>query len=140
MSDDRRDEGLRNDFRALRGDMEGAGGVPDFDSMMRRAREEASAPPARIRPGAPWWRPWVPLAAAAAIVGVLLVDRSGADGDAEFERLVSDYSTMVAGGVWRSPTSSLMHVPGVDLGAVPSFRGYTGAARPGAEDSEGRNR
>lgn len=140
MTDDTREDGMRKDFRALRREVEESGAVPDFDAVMRRARAGAVEPTLQAHPGRAWWRPWVPLAAAAAVVGVLLVGRPGSDGDAQFERLVADYSTMVAGGAWRSPTASLMHVPGVDLGAVPSFGGYAGSARPDADDSEGRNR
>ena len=60
------------------------------------------------------------LAAAAAAAGLLLVEPSAATADAEFERLVLAFATDGAAGAWRSPTSSLLNTPGLDLGSVPS--------------------
>ena len=85
------------------------------------------------------------LATAAAAAGlVFMVDQgSTSDADAEFERLVANYAATSASGTFTSPTSRLLEIPGVDLGAVPSvgdaLRGFDPTtARPGG-DIEGRD-
>lgn len=127
MTDDRPEDELSGEFRALRARLERPGAVPDFDAMILRARADAartSEPPSH----APFIRRrWVPVAAAAALAGILLLAPGEEDADAEFERLVSDYTELMAGVAGRSPTAPLLHVPGVDLGAVPSFAGFGGA-------------
>lgn len=143
---------LRTGFRALRAEIGASGRVPDFAAMMERARAEADAAPelvaarapvasgARPRRAAMRVLPWIPVAAAAALAGLLLIDLPTSDADTEFERLVADYSTSTAGGAWRSPTASLMAIPGVDLGAVPSVGGSLGGVdRPDSDAPEGRH-
>jgi hypothetical protein len=149
--DGRGEEALRDDFRALRAEVQESGTVPDFDSMMVRVREEARAStasadrdgaapqhPRRTRAG--WGRLgwWIPVAAAAAVVGMLLLDAPDSDAEADFERLVADYSTEVE--AWRPPTAPLLDIPGVDLGSVPSIGSPLGGGeRPKAEAPEGRD-
>ncbi len=127
MTDDRPEDDLSGEFRAMRARLERTGAVPDFDAMMRRARADATRSPERGSHPRFAWRRWAPLAAAAALAGILVVGPGRDDADAEFERLVSDYAELMAGAAGRSPTASLLDVPGVDLGAVPSFAGF-GAA------------
>ncbi|MBT8488711.1 MAG: hypothetical protein HKN72_12320 [Gemmatimonadetes bacterium] len=80
---------------------------------------------------------WIPVAAAAAVAGLLLFS-GGTGGDDEFERLVADYSA--SAGDWRSPTASLMDIPGVDLGSVPSFGGgLLDIDLPDTNSDEGRD-
>lgn len=136
------EEELRQDFRALRAELARSGRVPGFEAMLRRARAEAtSGAGARVSGEGPVGeeprpsvrrRLWTALAAAAAAAGLLLVGLPRSDADAEFERLVSDYSANPSGGAWRSPTASLLDIPGVDLGSVPSF----GASLRGTDLSE----
>jgi hypothetical protein len=57
---------------------------------------------------------WASAAVAAALVGLLLMGE-GSDADREFERLVAAYSTDMASGAWRSPTSGLLDVTGMSL-------------------------
>ena len=137
MTEQREDDRIRAGFEALRAEASRPGAVPDFAEMISRARH-ASEPVEPVVRAIPSRRAvqiggWMSLAAAAAVVGLLLVGPRATDADAEFERLVSDYSELMAGGAWRSPTAPLLDVPGLDLGAVPSFAGY--ASTP----SEGRN-
>lgn len=145
------DDDLRADFQALRADVEASDGVPSFDAMFSRAKAEAASPEAaaggaavtndleraRRRRAFPV-APWIPLAAAAAVATILLVGLPGPDGDAEFERLVADYSTTAT--AWRSPTASLLEIPGVDLGAVPSIgTGLPSFDLPEADAPQGRD-
>ncbi|MDX1495559.1 MAG: hypothetical protein R3253_15940 [Longimicrobiales bacterium] len=140
MTDDKRGpdldrpEELVRDFDALKHEVRAAGRVPDFGAMMARAKEQAAGDeptPVRIRR-------WAPLAAAAAVAALLLSGLPGDDDEREFERLVASYSETA--GTWRSPTASLMDIPGVDLGAVPSFGGAPGVVTPpGSEPVEGRD-
>lgn len=156
-----RDEGLAADFRAMRAELEASGRVPAFGSMLERARAELDDAPETE--GGAWpdvarrgghsrarstrdvrassapiipRRLWAPLAAAAALVGLLvgLPASDSSDADAEFERLVAGYSASVSAGAWRSPTAPLLDIPGVDLGSLPSFQGSLGGmAPPGAD-------
>ncbi|MDH3270271.1 MAG: hypothetical protein OEN56_03000 [Gemmatimonadota bacterium] len=140
------DDDLRSDLTALRDDVRTSGRVPDFDAMLRRAKVEAAAGRAEgervLRPRKAWAirsRAWVPLAAAAAAVGLFLVGGPRTDADAEFERLVADYARTAATTL-RSPTASLMEIPGVDLGAVPSIGGsLPGLTFPETGTPEGRD-
>lgn len=163
MSDDRtpgvdRPADLEVEFRALAEEVEAAGRVPDFRSMMERVHAEVdgeaspSAPtdadaspdviPLRTsedarRDFARLGR-WIPVAAAAALAGLLLFGGGDPDGDAEFDRLVADYAASAAG--WRSPTASLMEIPGVDLGSVPSIGGaFPNIDLPETNSDEGRD-
>jgi hypothetical protein len=64
---------------------------------------------------------WGSAALAATVAGLLLVER-GPSPDEEFARLVASYSTGAAAGLWRSPTSGLLAVPGMELTrSVPSI-------------------
>lgn len=135
------DDELREEFQALRRDLTAGGGVPDFQTMMATARARAGArapaPSSPRRPRVALLR-WAPLAAAAAAAALLLLGGPGSDADAEFERLVSDYRTLASTGALRSPTRSLLDIPGVDLGAVPSFGPSSSGAGPGSASPEGR--
>jgi len=126
---------MRDDFLGLRTHVERAGAIPEFEAMMVRAHHEAEGRPALeladggagasdsergarrrlTRVGG-----WMSLAAAAAAAGLLFVGPPTSDADAEFQNLVVAFSTDGASGAWRSPTSSLLNLPGLDLGAVPS--------------------
>ncbi len=149
MSDDRtsdrRDEvedvdrpaDLEAEFEALAGAVGASGRVPDFRAMMARAHAEALEDPDVVAIGSR--RPtsgrtsedarrdftrfgrWIPAVAAAAVAGLLLFGGDRTNGDEEFDRLVADYAASAGG--WQSPTASLMNIPGVDLGTVPSVGG-----------------
>lgn len=155
-----RPEELAADFLALRAEMEDSGRIPAFHEVMARAREEAdgegaggeadsdiAAAKGRRRKGESSVGAdrrvgsrirWIPLAAAAAAVGLLLVGLPGDGDEQQFERLVASYSE--SAGAWRSPTASLMDIPGVDLGAVPSFGSRVGTLEgEQAQPVEGRD-
>lgn len=146
------DRDLQRDFEALRDRVAGSRAVPDFAAMVARARaeaadlaEDAAPAPETGRSGSgvgtrrsPWVR-WAPLAAAAVAAGVLLIGEPGTSADAEFERLVADYSSTIAPSARQSPTASLMNIPGIDLGAVPSFGAYSGGV-PNSNEAQERNR
>jgi hypothetical protein len=154
MSDSRVDQDLRARFQELRTDTERAERAPAFGDVFARA--EASAKSARVaRPalevvagGAIGSRRWVRVggwasAALAATVAGLLFVRSGPTPDEEFARLVGAYSTDAAAGAWRSPTSGLLDVPGMNLvRSMPSI-GSTlpdfGAIAPEPADAAQRN-
>jgi hypothetical protein len=147
------DESLRDDFRALRSDVEGSGTIPDFSRMMTRARTEiANTPELRLVDGggepdsvlergggrqrrALWAHPgtWMSAAMAAAVAGVLLIGEGRNSADADFERLVASYSADAALGAWRSPTEGLLRTPGIDLGGVPSIAPSVTGERPRLE-------
>lgn len=132
------DQRLRDRFRESRDYAERPGAVPVFEEMMARAQAEVSAEPSLDVVHGPAGRSsradgarrdlariggWVSLAAAAAAVGLLFLDPSGTGADAEFERLVTAFAADAGSGAWRSPTSALLEMPGLDLGAVPSIGG-----------------
>jgi hypothetical protein len=117
------DRDLREAFRHLRFNLEGAGRLPSFDRLIERARlETMNAPtPGRTERSRRIGRalfPWLSGVAraglaAAAVTGILLT--SGArDPEQEFRRLVSAY-TAASSSLWRSPTSRLLDVPGLEL-------------------------
>lgn len=145
MTRDNEEDLIRGEFEALRAESTRPGAVPDFGDMMARARRDAGrmddAPVVRtlqhrrvVRIGG-----WMSLAAAAAAVGLLLVDTGSLDRDAEFERMVASYSASNA-TTWRSPTSALLDLPGLDLGSVPSIgRGVRGVNRPNQDLPDGRD-
>ncbi len=138
------DDRLRAEFGRLRSETEGSARVPDFRAMLEEAKVDAAARPelqvvqggrsdagARrrwvVRIGG-----WASAAAAAAIAGVLLMG-GPSDADREFERLVAAYSADASSGAWRSPTSALLNVPGMNLTrSVPSF----GTTIPGLDRSQ----
>ena len=145
------DEGLRERFQELRGEAEQPARIPDFGAMLAQARADGAARPsfevvdgggavrARaagtrrrfIRAGA-----WASAALAATVAGLLLTDRRPSDDD--FAQLVAAYTTDASGGAWRSPTSGLLAVPGMELTrSVPSIgapvRGLDPSALPAPE-------
>lgn len=135
MSQERDEELLREQFRGLREETGRSGSVPDFAGMMARARADAARPGLELLDGAsgPRTRPrlrravrvggWATVAAAAAVAGLLLVDR-GPDPDEQFELLVASYAGDVSTGAWRSPTAGLLEVPGMSLTrSMPSLGG-----------------
>lgn len=154
------DEALRERFHELRADMR-ARGVPAFGPMMGRARDpgarrpalglaagQAPGVPARarrlLRRGA-----WGSALLAAGVAGLFLVARTPGGGeDEEFERLVLAYTGLAQAGAWRSPTSSLLEVPGAELlRSVPrlgaparSLEELAPGARPDASPEEERRR
>ena len=120
------DDRLREEFHRLRVETEGSQRVPDFRAMLEKARADAEEFPdlqvvsgsqstseARrrriVRIGG-----WATGAVAAALAGLLLLGE-GSGADREFERLVAAYSTDMASGAWRSPTSGLLDVTGMGL-------------------------
>jgi hypothetical protein len=153
------DHPLRERFLDARAETR-ASGVPDFGTMLERARAEAAGAPqlgvedgsvvggavggpgggARRRPasrrrlvlaGA-----WTSAALAATVAGLLLTGRATGGEDEEFERLVATYSSELGPGAWRSPTTGLLQVPGMELlRSVPSIGGSArgaGSAAPTA--------
>ena len=132
---ERDEERLREAFQEVRTDVRGSGSVPDFRSMWAEAKRVADERPALevvaggagagsgrasrrrlFRAGA-----WGTAAVAAAVSSLILVTR-GPSGDDDFEQLVAAYSAQVGGDAWRSPTSGLLDVPGMDLTrSVPSI-------------------
>ena len=147
------DDRLREDFLRLRSETEDSARVPDFRAMLEKTTAAAVAPPELkvMRGGqsdseAPRRRVvriggWASAAVAAAIAGVLLM---GDPSDREFDRLVTAYSADVSSGAWRSPTSGLLNVPGMDLTrSVPSFgttiRGLEPGRLPDVPNPEGRD-
>ncbi len=153
--DDRLKEEFKEEFGRLRSETEGSARVPDFRAMLEKARADAVASPELqvvqggqsdagvrrrrvVRIGG-----WASAAVAAAIGGVLLMN-GPTDADREFDRLVTAYSADVSSGAWRSPTSGLLNVPGMDLTrSVPSFgttiRGLDPDQRPNVPDPEARD-
>jgi hypothetical protein len=122
MNDTPVDEALRERFQELRTATQESGGVPEFSAIMARAEAAVATQPALevVTGGAVGSRRWMRLGAwgsvalAATVAGLLLV-RSGPTPDEEFARLVASYSSEVSAGAWRSPTSGLLEVPGMDL-------------------------
>jgi hypothetical protein len=132
----REDDALRERFQELRGEAAAPERVPGFASVMAGARAQAdaraglgvvhggAAPGGRrapsqgrlFRAGA-----WASAAVAATVAALLLTDRRPND-DVAFEQLVAAYSADVSAAAWRSPTSGLLDVPGMDLTrSVPSI-------------------
>ena len=125
------DRDLAERFERLRSETEHAGNVPDFEAMMARARAEVDAAPSLsvVEGGADssdaprrrrvlWLGGAASAALAATVAGLLLT--SGPTADEEFDRLVASYASDAA-STWRSPTSGLLDVPGIELvRTVPS--------------------
>ena len=138
MTDHLDDGRLRGRFGELRGETIESGRVPDFESMLATARADASSGPTLgvIEGGAPrvgsaprayrrYLRAgaWASAALAATVAGLMLTDRRPRNDD-EFLRIVAAYTDNVSGGAWRSPTSQLLEVPGMELGrSVPQVGG-----------------
>lgn len=156
MTERHRDERVREAFAALRAETGAHGRVPAFDAMLERARADAAALPrleveaggasdARSRRRSRTLRVggWASLAVAATVAGLLLTD-GRSDDDADFEALVAAYSADASAGAWRSPTSGLLDVPGMELvRTVPSVgapaRGLDPADRPPTLREPGRD-
>ena len=153
MTQVREEDVLKERFEELRGEAAQPGRVPDFDAMLARARAEAASQPELTvvaggatsgvagRPSRRLARAgaWATVAVAATLAGLLLTDRRPT-GDAEFERLVTAWSSGVTAGSWASPTSALLDVPGMDLTrSIPSIgapvRGLDPATLPARDPS-----
>ncbi len=149
------DERLKEDFGQLRAETEGSARVPDFRAMLDKAKVDAAARPdlqviqgGRSDSGVRRRRVlqiggWASAAVAAALAGVLLMG-GPSDADREFERLVASYTADLSSGAWRSPTSALLNVPGMNLTrSVPSFgttiRGLDPSQRPNVPEPESRD-
>ena len=119
MTETNEERELRARFTRMREDDRARVPAPAFDRMIERARPVDVGTVTRIRhlvrvAG------WATVAAAATVAAVLMADRTRSD--VEFDRLVVGYSNEVATGLWDSPTSGLMRVPGYDLlGSVPAL-------------------
>jgi hypothetical protein len=154
LSNPRDDDLVRERFQDLRADIQGSSGrVPDFRVMMDRAQEGAATIPSlRVESGGTsasrrrrrmlWTGGWASALAAAALAGLLLTS-GGEDQDAEFDRLVASFATDASAGAWRSPTSGLLEVPGIELTrSVPSIggalRGLDPASLPDPPEPQGR--
>jgi len=137
VTHERDDDRIRDDFHELRAHVGRPGAPPNFDVMMARARiesERESRPELDVAGGGARGSDserasrrrltriggWMSLAAAAAAAGLLLFEPSSVEADAEFQSLVVAFAADGATGAWRSPTSSLLDIPGIDLGTVPS--------------------
>jgi hypothetical protein len=161
MTERPEDHPLRERFLDARAETR-ASGVPDFGTMLERARAEAPGAPqlgvadgsvvggvaggpgggARRRPasrrrlvlaGA-----WTSAALAATVAGLLLTGRATGGEDEDFERLVAAYTSDLAPGAWRSPTSGLLQVPGMELlRTVPSIGGSVRGAAPATPTAGG---
>jgi hypothetical protein len=122
------DEDLRARFDELRAEMR----TPSFASVLERAAAEAREQPALdvVHGGLGARRRvlkvgvWASAAIAATLAGLLLFDRGAAPGsaDEQFAQLVAAYAQDMSAGAWRSPTSGLLDVPGMELvRGVPSL-------------------
>ncbi len=139
MSDQPVDDGLRDRFQELRAATERPGRVPEFRAVYDLADTRARARPAlEVVDGVAYSRrqlvrmgAWASAAVAAAVAGLILVER-GPSEDEQFARLVAAYASETAAGAWRSPTAGLLDVPGMELvRSVPSI----GAPVPGLDVS-----
>ena len=140
MSEQRIDDGLRDRFHELRATTEQPGRVPEFRAVYDLADTKARARPSlEVIDGAAYSRrqivrmgAWASAAIAAAVAGLILVERTPSE-DEQFARLVAAYTSETAAGAWRSPTAGLLDVPGMDLvRSVPSI----GAPVPGLAPPE----
>lgn len=123
MSESRLDEDLEERFAELRAATGSPGRVPEFGAVLARAEASSTTRPAlqvvaggMVRTRRRWVRvgAWGSAALAAAVTGLLLIER-GPGPDEEFARLVASYASESAAGAWRSPTSGLLAVPGMEL-------------------------
>jgi hypothetical protein len=150
MDADREEPALREAFDRLRSETE-SGGVPDFRSMMARARavarSESDAGPRPTRwPAVTSTRRAIRLGgwvtAAAAAVAAIVVWQRSPDANADFDRLVASYSADASSGAWSSPTAALLDVPGMTLTRTTPSIGQplrAGSAGDGFGTSEGRD-
>ncbi len=123
IDDEHIDEALKQRFHGLRAMTEQPGRLPEFGAMLARTETLSAERPslevvaggaARARPRWVVVGAWGSAALAATVASLLLVER-GPSADEEFERLVASYATDVAASAWRSPTSGLLDVPGMQL-------------------------
>jgi hypothetical protein len=131
------------DLRARFGELRAGTRSPSFESVLERAEAGAREQPALgivqggsgsrrrlLRVGA-----WASAAIAATVAGLLLLDVDVTPGpsadeqfaelqfaELRFAELVAAYSQDMSAGAWRSPTSGLLDVPGMELvRGVPSL-------------------
>jgi hypothetical protein len=133
MTDPKLTQGGDEDLRARFDDLRAGTRTPSFESVLERAAAEAREQPELgvvrgdlgsrrrvLKVGV-----WASAAIAATLAGLLLFDRGGTPGssaDQQFEELVAAYSQDMSAGAWRSPTSGLLEVPGMELvRGVPSL-------------------
>jgi hypothetical protein len=120
------------DLRARFDDLRAGTRTPTFASVLERAAAEAREQPALGVHGGSGSRRrvlkvgvWASAAIAATLAGLLLFDRGatpGSSADDRFADLVAAYSQDMSAGAWRSPTSGLLDVPGMELvRGVPSL-------------------
>jgi len=145
----REDDRLRERFLRLRAETERPGHVPDFQAMLDEARRDAAARPSVaaadrgrrsdgrwssrrrfVRAGA-----WASAALAATVAGILFT-KGRTRGEDDFERLVAAYQSDAASGAWKSPTSGLLEVPGIEVvRSLPSIGGPAVGLDPDREPS-----
>jgi hypothetical protein len=125
-----RDHGREQELRELFLDLQvhDRERAPDFETLMARAREDASRsglaihPPPRVTRRLPRKLAWSGSLIAAAATAVLLLVQISSTSNSEFERVVRAFSSDPASGAWRSPTDALLRVPGAEmLSTVPSI-------------------
>jgi hypothetical protein len=120
------DQELRDLFQDLR--EEERKGVPSFEILMERAKEEASRSglelPLRYGRGrrVPRSFAWGGSLLVAAAAAVVLFLRLPGTSDSEFVQVVQSYTSDPAAGAWKSPTDGLLDLPGSEiLSTVPSI-------------------
>jgi hypothetical protein len=133
---ERDDQDLKRLFGHLR--TEERGRIPDFRTLMARAREEAAQNGhgrfggRRTLHGVPRRLAWGGSLLAAAAAAALLLLPPGTS-DSEFVQVVQTFSTDPASGAWKSPTDALLDLPGRDiLSTVPTIGSRPWLAGPGA--------
>lgn len=126
LPDHEEDQDLRGLFQQLR--EEDRKRAPEFGILWARAREEAagSGPETFSRRRAtrrfPLRLVWGGSLLAAAAAATLLLARIPSTSDSEFVQVVQAYTSNPASGAWKSPTRSLLDLPGTTvLSTVPSL-------------------
>jgi hypothetical protein len=126
LRDQEKDQELRGLFQDLQD--EDRERIPDFKTLMARAREEASGSGPEIDSLSRGTRriprrlAWGGSLLAAAAAAVLLLVQIPGTSDSEFERVVRAFSADPASGAWKSPTAALLDVPGAEiLSTFPSI-------------------
>jgi len=123
---DREDQELRGLFRHLQNQDQRQ--IPDFGTLMARAREEASRSGLEALPGnrasrrLPRRLAWGGSFLAAAAMATLLLVQPPGTSESEFVQVVQTFSSNPASGAWESPTDALLDFPGKELlTTVPSI-------------------
>jgi len=127
-----------DDLRARFGELRAEARTPSFESVLERAAAAAREQPALgvVHGGAGSRRrvlkvgAWASAALAATLAGLLLFDGDftpGSNADEQFTELVAAYSQDMSAGAWRSPTSGLLDVPGMELVRGMPLLGLPGA-------------